>query len=485
MTIPNTAIKPIVLVMLLSCINAPASTAAPYNLQEAQKKIVRINNEDVEFSLSKYDPPYIHPNPCTEPDVDLETPEGVDCAAESAFGRDAERYLSLCDEDLRQSLLKMPSAELDQWDLSKPVSNRHEEKFVYKIEFESIGERYAIIMRKVDFDGKPNYQNPKYFVRREGRWLIESWEHHHPLSWLMIDKDYEGFLKEIEKNRPPSLPEIDAKADISGATVRIGRMSEVRKSPDNGNSFLSVDFELTGNALAASLGISRGEITKAVDDANRNIRVQESNRIFFKPNLTQSGNLTREIGFEDVKRSARTISLSGFIHVSFPTEANGGMVRIPDFRNRPGELLAEAAFKKSGVAFMFVTKDEEDRRAKRIKESAEWKAQNRDDGEVYLSDAFPEFFDGQSTFSGRLDDPDESGALHFLFRDPQNAILDVQFLDPEGNLLDRHGLFISGDVLTEYTFDKLPEGPLQMVVYLDVPGADKKVPFEFKDVPLP
>jgi len=134
------------------------------------------------FTLYKYDPLFTPSHLLASRDeADYSTPEGTYLAVESARGRDAKWYLSLFDGDRQKRELELDKiiagARLHEDDKDKPLSKPRQDIFLYKIEFNFNGERYALIRVNIDFSAmeKGLYQESDIqFIKVGNLWLKTS-----------------------------------------------------------------------------------------------------------------------------------------------------------------------------------------------------------------------------------------------------------------------------------------------------------------------
>lgn len=184
--------------------------ARAFNLTEPERHTLTINGEEHTFLLARYDPPFFHTRLlASREEQDLSTPEGTELALRSAFRRDRDWFLSLQDEGRRELILKRDQETdgrlLEERYRGKPLPDPVETgtylKFIFRVDIEHEGKRYAIIQYRSVFEGieEPHRLN-RSFVKEGDVWLVTRdlipiW---HPVRRLVGLKTYEE-IREILK----------------------------------------------------------------------------------------------------------------------------------------------------------------------------------------------------------------------------------------------------------------------------------------------
>lgn len=179
-----------------------------FNLTEPERHTLTINGKEHSFLLARYDPPYFHTRLLARrEEADLSTPEGTNLALWSASGRDRDWYLSLQDEGAREFLL--------EWDretggkileeryrgdpLPDPLKTGDYHKFIYRVDLEYQGQKYALIQVRLVWAGEVcDWPAFKTFVKQGDAWLVTRDLKDHPVERLVALKSYEQ-LREILK----------------------------------------------------------------------------------------------------------------------------------------------------------------------------------------------------------------------------------------------------------------------------------------------
>lgn len=187
----------------------PMKEKPQFSLSKSERQVVKIDGKEYSFLLSKYDPPYYHTKLlANREEADYSTPEGTDLALWSAVGRDRDWYLSLFDEGARKHMLELDKKSggkvLAEYDKGKPLPNPQKtgnyDKFIYKVELEVGGKRYAVIQYRPVFEGEEeNYPSTRTFVKQGDYWLETDDLKKYPVKKLVGLKSYEEIKKILKK----------------------------------------------------------------------------------------------------------------------------------------------------------------------------------------------------------------------------------------------------------------------------------------------
>lgn len=186
----------------------PMREKLQFNLGKPERQVVKIDGQEHSFTIMKYDPPYSYTRLLTSrEEADCSTPEGTDLALWSSVGRDKHWYLSLFDEGAREHLLKRDQKTggkiLEEYNKGKSLPNPQKtgnySKFIYKVELEFQGKKYAITHQKDVFEGvEESAPSFRTFVKQGDAWLVTDDLKEHPVETLVGLKGYEE-IKEILK----------------------------------------------------------------------------------------------------------------------------------------------------------------------------------------------------------------------------------------------------------------------------------------------
>lgn len=174
------------------------------SLGEPEKHVIVINGEEYSFLLSRYDPPFFSTELVTRDEQDLSTPEGTVLAGLSAgMSNDRDWHLSLLEEDVRERNRRDPEEEriikehLKRMPLLDPLENYY--IFLFKVEFEFEGKKYALIRDRVVVGGveQPGI-SATVLVKQGDIWLGTDDVWKHPISNLVM-RSYEELREILEE----------------------------------------------------------------------------------------------------------------------------------------------------------------------------------------------------------------------------------------------------------------------------------------------
>jgi hypothetical protein len=187
----------------------PVKERPQFNLTKPEKHTIKIDGKEYSFLLSKYDPPYVHARLlASREEQDLSTPEGTNLALWSSVGRDSDWYLSLFDEGARKDLLRRDRESggriLEEYSKGKPLLSPQEtgnyDKFIYKVELEFQGKKYAIIQYRLVLEGEEEeYAAIRSFVKLGDAWYETDDLREHPVRKLVGLNSYEEIKKILKE----------------------------------------------------------------------------------------------------------------------------------------------------------------------------------------------------------------------------------------------------------------------------------------------
>lgn len=184
----------------------------PFNQTRPKRYTVKIDGDEYSFIVIKYAPPYFHTKLLkNREEADCSTPEGTHLALESAIGRDTQWRLSLYDDSFKEYVLKVDK-ELNGKFLHEDLKGKPlptdltktdwYSKFIYKLETEVKGKRYAILhMKEVWQEEGKEKESASFivFVKQKDIWLRTKLLDDHPLADLVGLNSYEELQKILKK----------------------------------------------------------------------------------------------------------------------------------------------------------------------------------------------------------------------------------------------------------------------------------------------
>jgi hypothetical protein len=264
-------------------------------------------------------------------------------------------------------------------------------------------------------------------------------------------------------------------SDLTNVRVSIQNISESRNSSNTavGGGTTSIGLSLSGEGLPAISVLRQANVTKALDDQDRVYPAGRGGTFTFSAmSLSNSlgrgarGGLTANAQLGAAPRSVTAIKLlEGTLDLVVPTEANGGIIRIPGIKLHSGRL-EHPELTKRGIAVVFATDQESYDEAVNLRAT---------------------IFRG--TIGGAPVIPDGKTNFTLYYQDPSGAAMGALLQDGKGAALptrSANGSSSSGNwAMMNLTLDAGLPDDAQLVVFVATPESIKKVPFRFENVPLP
>lgn len=272
-----------------------------------------------------------------------------------------------------------------------------------------------------------------------------------------------------------------AEANTNGNAVRVQctHITEQR-----GTSNCVVELLFTGDALVGKMGNLGVTVTRAVDEAGNDLRLpgeppfQGSGtagdrslaplRGWFDFNAQQQRRRHAGVTLRPVSRAAKQIKeLVGELELYSPTFTNGGVIVCEDFYRAPGMVFSQPALDKWQVRLTWHTK--ETFRAAQQAAPAPARMAGPDPERLFSSWTGAEA--ARNYLVIHAADP-KKRIIGFALRGPDGKFLPVSYRNSAGNY---HGL----------SFDSLLPEKADLFVYLAVPAAIEKIPFQLENLSLP
>lgn len=258
--------------------------------------------------------------------------------------------------------------------------------------------------------------------------------------------------------------------------VSVSSIEETRSTSDSyfGNR-CKVKLKLTGDEVRKYKYVKINELTKAIDD--QELELINKDELDFKYQKIEETTVEVELNLHPTSRKAMVIKeLKGDILLFNPTEANGSLIKIANFQNKPNTHLlpAKAPFqmvyltKEAYDAFVKANKDKTEAELKKMPEASRMMAEML----LGLADAF--------SFMG-----DSPNQLTFLITGDKTKLVDAKFEDETGKEVERNGSFSSGEGFISYSFNVKPSPKWKMSLIVETAKSLKKIPFNLTNIDLP
>lgn len=280
---------------------------------------------------------------------------------------------------------------------------------------------------------------------------------------------------------PPAPSPTAAAADLPALRVGVTQISEVRNGSGSGSTNLTL--AITGEGLPPTAGVRQVNLTRAEDNLGRSLASTTSAAASsialsrFKSALTSGrggiGPLQGTAALGMAARKATSLAfIEGTIEIYLPSEANGSMLRIPNFKDHPGRF-EEATLARQGIELTLFTDDSV--------------AANSAAAAARLL-ALERASVGLAVMPGPDPNAPAIPLLGFSLKDPSGNFLAWQLQDGSGAIIRSFSTGSSSPSGTNLVRIEWPT-PLpkdaQLVIFRLTPESIKTVPFRVEDIPLP
>ena len=241
------------------------------------------------------------------------------------------------------------------------------------------------------------------------------------------------------------------------------------------NSECKVELKFTGDAAADAQSVRRVQLSEASDTTDRDlIPKDDSENSSHSFGFGQSGGaLSTEVKLRNPSRNATAIKvIKGQAELFNPTEANGGLLTIKGILQHPAEPIQNPALAKYNIQLIYLTKEAYDAKKKEV--------ESQQNGDQKMGEAFGQLFKGM--FGGMVSD--SKNAIQLYVKDPDKRIIDLKFVDGQGNPLKSSQSWSSDDFRST-DFDSPPPPDTQVKIQLATPESLKTYSFQVENIALP
>jgi hypothetical protein len=256
--------------------------------------------------------------------------------------------------------------------------------------------------------------------------------------------------------------------------VNVGDVTDNR-STGTFNSECKVELKFTGDAAADAQSVRRVQLTEATDTTGRDlIPKDDGEHSSHSFGFGQSGGaLSTEVQLRNPSRNATAIKImKGQAELFNPTAANGGLLTVTNILQHPAEPVKYPALAKYNIQLIYLTKEAYDAKKKEI--------ESQQNGGQKLGEAFGQLFTGM--FSGMVSDSKNS--IQLYVKDPDKRIIDLKFVDGQGNPLKSSQSWSSDDFRST-DFDSPPPPDTRVNIQLATPESLKTFSFQAENIALP
>ncbi|MES2797357.1 MAG: hypothetical protein V4683_15400 [Bacteroidota bacterium] len=216
-----------------------------------------------------------------------------------------------------------------------------------------------------------------------------------------------------------------------------------------------------------------GQVTKAIDDQGIDLYKKPNFSVDYKP-IDIDGMI--EVELQKASRKAVNIkSLEGVLNLYNPTIENKGIVEIKNFKNRTNENLLPANF---SLKLVYLTKESITKKKEEMQKKKEEDIKKLPEATRKLAETLVGLFDNLSELG------DAKTEITFMREGDQEKLIDIYFIDNNGEKVERNGYYSSGNMIT-YPFSKEIEPNWTMVLNIESDLSTKKIPFKLTNIALP
>lgn len=256
-----------------------------------------------------------------------------------------------------------------------------------------------------------------------------------------------------------------------GQKINIINIEEMR-TISGSSDYCKIDLRPFGDELVNYKYYKINEIKRAIDNKGSNLLPEDLQLPAY-----QSVNDYVTVQLLKASRTAGSISIDGSISLYNPTEANGGIVKISGFKNRP-----EINLGPKGVTYSIHYYDKTTLTKKgNIDYVKRQEAINKlPENERNFASEVNALADGLSYYS----EQDLENILFFAVGGDNFKILGFEFEDAKGEKIKPASTTFT-NVLYTYYFSEKPDPTMKLVLNVDSPKALTKIPFSVLGAVLP
>lgn len=264
-----------------------------------------------------------------------------------------------------------------------------------------------------------------------------------------------------------------AGSDVLAQDVDVERIEE-RRSTAGGffSNQCTVSFSVRNLGENLLQYVKVKQITKAVDSKGNTLLDSES----AKWNYELVSNSSLRIDLLSPAREASHIKeLSGTFSFFAPSEKNGSIHTIPKFTSASDKNLLPAS---ASLKLTYLSPESIKKRGEELKKMRDEEMDKLDDAGRELAQGILAIFDGFTSWG------DGYHELHFVTEGQTDQLIDIEFLNANGEKISTSGKSSSESQITYY-FDTEPAKDWSIRILYETPKSVKNVPFNFKDLKLP
>lgn len=256
--------------------------------------------------------------------------------------------------------------------------------------------------------------------------------------------------------------------------ISIEKIEDNRSSSEN--SFFSrceIELKISGDEARRYKYVKLAKLTKAEDDQGFDL-IHEKSETYDYQAIDEVGKV--QVKLRNPSRKAAQIKeLSGEITLFNPTEANGAIIKVPNYQAKTNKNLLPASM---GLKMLYLTPESVKKFAEEQKKKTQAELAKLPDVERKLADGIMELVDAFGSFG------DDENKVTFLLEGDESKLVDVYFQGADGKKIERNGSMSSSNQRSFY-FSQKPLSSWTLVILAESDKAIKTIPFKLKDIDLP
>lgn len=257
-------------------------------------------------------------------------------------------------------------------------------------------------------------------------------------------------------------------------SVSVAKIEENRSTGTGSfSNNIKIEMIVSGDEVRKYKSIKLGTVTKATDDQGIDLFKKNTFGDSYKP-IEIDGKI--EIELQKASRKALAIkTLEGTINLYNPTVENKGIIEVKNFTNKTNQNLLPATFP---LKLLYLTKESLTKYKADMQKKKEEDIKKLPELQRKMAESLLGLFDS----IGDMGDPKTE--VTFLRDGLEDKLIDVYFLNKEGEKIERNGYFSSGQMIT-YPFSKEIQPDWTMVLNIETDLSIKKIPFKLTNITLP
>jgi hypothetical protein len=263
--------------------------------------------------------------------------------------------------------------------------------------------------------------------------------------------------------------------NIYAQKVSVMGVSEQRASENSYfGSSCEVRLRVEGVDTKTFKLVKIANISKAEDDLGTNLINEDESSEFKYEEMYDEAELGLKLSVAP-RKATKIRELSGELAFFGPTEANGGILKVPDYQSQVNKNLVPD---KHGLIVMYLTRASLKQFADANKQLKEADLNKMSEKQRLITETLLDA--ARSTY----DFGDDENQAMFIVEGDYEKFVDLYFEDAGGTKIDRNGYMKVGSFYTYY-YEQPPAKEWKLVVNMETPASIKKVPFSLKDIVLP